>query len=302
MSEQTNELVINSRDTELAVAPSTGKITRLTLRGEQLLVLPLAHEKERALSSEKRDAFESLDAWGADECFPTVAGSALWNVRDHGDIWARTPDVFYGNKGQCFTGWQVNDHQFKRTISALTATERQKVLGIFQFDVRFPSQLALIQANGSVSRDLNLVSAYASHALFAAEPGDTIEWSVLPTVADLQSALQKNVTQQLLSARTFAPNDQPVASKFYMKTDSEKIFMTSLIRRRARLRIDVLQDASLPWLGIWWCHNGWGDGRPHSTVGIEPTNIPSDGPVLSCSGAEAGNELSARFSWIISEA
>ncbi|NBX16606.1 MAG: hypothetical protein EBR09_04500 [Proteobacteria bacterium] len=300
MSGQTSELVMISRDTELAVSSSTGKITRLTVRGEELLVLPLPHERQRALTAENRNSFQSLDAWGGDECFPTVAGSALWNVRDHGDLWARTPDVFYGSQSQSFTGWNMNGHQFKRTISSLVSTERTNVLGIFQFEIRYPSRMPLVSQHGGLSQDVNLVSAYASHALFAAEPKDTIEWSQLPSMNNLSSAAQKNPVQQLLSARTFAENNEPVASKFYMKTDSEKVFVTSLVRRRLGLRIDVLQDSSLPWVGLWWCHNGWGDGRPHSTVGIEPTNLPTDGPVLAASGALTGSESPARFLWMIS--
>lgn len=302
MGELTQELVMTSRDTELALSSVTGKITRLTLGGEELLVLPLAQERQHALSAEKRDSFGSLDAWGGDECFPVVAGSALWNLRDHGELWARTPSVFYGNASQCFTGWQVNECQFKRTVSAMSATERHNILGLFHFDIRFPSHLPLLSGDGVLSQDMNIFAIYASHALFAAEPGDRIEWSVLPSMTSLETAAQKNTVQQILSARTFAEDGKSVASKFYMKTESEKIFVTSLIRRRCGLRIDVLQDASLPWVGVWWCHNGWGDGRPHSTVGIEPTNLPSDGPVLAPTGTAQHRELTGRFSWIISRA
>ncbi|MEY2988968.1 MAG: hypothetical protein RJB13_2489, partial [Pseudomonadota bacterium] len=85
---------------------------------------------------------------------------------------------------------------------------------------------------------------------------------------------------QTLTSRSFAPNGQAIASKFYIETGKSGAFATSIVSKSRNLRIDVIQDNSLPWLGIWWCHNGWGDGRPHSTVGIEPTNIPSDGPVL----------------------
>ena len=295
------ELVLNSRGAELHVSPTTGKITHLKARNYELLVLPFEHERDRALSDDGRSRFESLDAWGGDECFPTVGGSSLWNIRDHGDLWARTPSVFYANDNKCFTGWNTNESQFKRTISTEPAGALQNTLGMFRFEIQFPSSTPIALADGSQRQDLNLVSAYASHALFAAEPGDRIEWSVLPPNVDLVAAAQKQHPQQILSAREFAPDGSPVASKFYMKTSADRVFVTTLIRQKLKLRIDVLQDSSLPWLGVWWCHNGWGDGRPHSTVGIEPTNVPSDGPILGLPGTDPVRELRGQFLWIISE-
>lgn len=300
--ENPQDLKLISGSTELLLSPQTGKITQLRAHGEELLVLPLAHERTRALTPEARASFESLDAWGGDECFPTIGRSTLWNLRDHGDLWAQTPTVFFGRDNECFTGWQKDgEFYFKRSVSALPVSRETRTLGVFQSKINFPSQTVLRRANGSLQSDLRVISTYASHALFAAEPKDRIEWATLPGVTQLDSALEKIAARQTLASQVFAEDGSPVASKFYMRTSAPQIFITTLIRHRLRLRIDVLQDSSLPWVGLWWCHNGWGDGRPHSTIGIEPTNCPSDGPVLGFPALEPNHDHSAQFLWVISE-
>ncbi|NBW80183.1 hypothetical protein EBR21_00365 [bacterium] len=295
------ELLLSSGQSRLSISPGIGKITQLHAKGENLLVAPLPQDLPEALCSDGRSSFQSPDAWGCDECFPTIGGSALWQLRDHGDLWAQTPHIFYAQENSCLTGWKSGKSQFKRIVAAQNVSGQTKLLGAYGFQVTFPILAPLMFANEKPRSDMTLKSIYASHALFSAEPGDRIEWSVLPGVTTLETALTQPYSREVLSAKVFAEDNAPIGSKFYLQTDSSKIFATSLIRKRAGLRIDVLQDASLPWVGIWWCHNGWGDGRPHSTVGIEPTNIPSDGPVLNLTGLDLNSETTAQFFWIISE-
>ncbi|MFZ9519101.1 MAG: hypothetical protein ACO3A4_01355 [Silvanigrellaceae bacterium] len=297
----TEELLLESGLSKLTVARSIGKITSLQVKGENLLVAPLQRDLPAALISNARRSFQSTDAWGGDECFPTIGGSELWQLRDHGDIWGQTPQVFYAKENGCLVGWQSGKTQFKRLINGRKISEQAKLLGAFSTQVTFPANTPLAFADNSTRHDASLKAVYASHALFAAEPGDRIEWSILTGPTDLENALTNPGAREVLSTMIFAEDDKPIASKFYVQTDTTKIFSTSLIRKRLGLRIDVLQDSSLPWVGVWWCHNGWGDGRPHSTVGIEPTNLPSDGPVLTLKAADLKAESTAQFFWVISE-
>jgi len=294
-------MMLLSGSCQLHVSQATGKIISLQRNNEELLVQAHAHELAAALTDDGRTNFESLDAWGADECFPTIGGSALWNLRDHGHLWASTPSVFYGTPEQCFTGWEKDGSQFKRTISSCAVPQDRRILGAFLTQLHYPSSVGIRLQDGTQRHDLRVASTYASHALFAAEPGDRVEWSLLPKVDELQSALRNSAPFHVLGSRIFAEDGAKIASKFYLRTPATQVFVTSLIRKRMRLRIDVIQDASLPWVGIWWCHNGWGDGRPHSTVGIEPTNTPSDGPVLEFTELASQSLCNPQFLWVISE-
>lgn len=295
------DMTLISGDCQLRVSQSTGKITSLQLGNEELLVQAHAHELSASLTDDGRSSFESLDAWGADECFPTIGRSDLWNQRDHGELWARTPSVFYATAEKCFTGWEKDGCQFKRTISSCAVPEARRASGAYLTHLNYPSAVNIRLPDGTQRHDLRIASTYASHALFAAEPDDRVEWSLLPKVDGLESALRTPAPFHVLGSRIFAEDGEKIASKFYLRTPATQVFVTTLIRKRLRLRIDVMQDASLPWVGIWWCHNGWGDGRPHSTVGIEPTNMPSDGPVLEFTELTSPAAYNPQFLWVISQ-
>ncbi|MEN9529389.1 MAG: hypothetical protein RI932_1262, partial [Pseudomonadota bacterium] len=197
--------------------------------------------------------------------------------------------------------WSVGDTHFKRTISAASKSLPANRLGAFEFQVQFDTSVPLQTFNPEFHASLRAKSIYASHTLFAAEPGDVVEWGVVLENNVLNEVLHSDFSIQILASRKFAPDSQPVASKFYVQTSQKGLFCTSLVRKRLGVRIDVLQESNLPWVGIWWCHNGWGDGRPHSTVGIEPTNLPSDGPVLHFSDLPDPPSCTASFAWIISK-
>lgn len=294
-------LELHSGQTHLAVSSKTGKIVSLQSPNANLFVSAHDEELERALTDENRSQFGSLDAWGGDECYPTVGGSELWGIRDHGSLWSRTPTLQYAQPHQCTTGWQTKHGQFKRSILPAIQMPSPHRLGAYTFQCEFSSQVPCTREDGTLFPQVNLLSLYASHALFAAEAGDWVEWGTVPQALTLEDALSNDVTREILAMRVFAEDKAPMASKFYLQTQRNMIFCTSLVRKRLGVRIDVLQDDSLPWVGIWWCHNGWGDGRPHSTVGIEPTNIPSDGPVLTL-GHRPENELKkVRFAWVVSK-
>jgi len=126
-------------------------------------------------------------------------------------------------------------------------------------------------------------------------PGDVVAWGTLTDVPDVVQLATGAWNTHEIARRTFAPDEKPVASKFYIEAGKSCAFATSILSERRKVRGDVIQESSLPWLGIWWCHNAWGDGRPHSTIGIEPTNIPSDGPVLTVDSTANKAEKAAKF-------
>ncbi|MEY4065625.1 MAG: hypothetical protein RIR26_1833 [Pseudomonadota bacterium] len=294
-------LELRSGQSLLSVSSETGKLARLECRGSNLFVSPLDHELEQALKDDNRNQFGSLDAWGGDECFPTVGGSSLWQIRDHGALWAKAPAIQFAQSHHCTTGWQTGAAQFKRSIFPVTDPLPQNRLGAYAFHCEFPASLPCAGEDGHTLPQMHLLSLYASHALFEAEPGDRVEWGTLPQALTWDDALTGAFSTHVAASRVFAEDGAKVASKFYVRTEPRSIFCTSLLRKRLGLRIDVLQDDALPWVGIWWCHNGWGDGRPHSTVGIEPTNLPSDGPVLSFGGTPDSGQKTVRFAWVISK-
>jgi hypothetical protein len=245
--------------------------------------------------------FTSLDAWGGDECFPTVGGSQLWNIRDHGAVWGKAPGLNFAHENQSSSGWSWEGAHFKRTVRGQHQALSASRMGAFHFIIQFDASVPLKTFNPELHASLHAKSIYASHALFFAEPGDLVEWGVVRGQSLLESALQSDFSIDVLATQRFAPDAQPIASKFYVQTSPEGLFCTSLLRKKLGIRIDVLQDTSLPWVGIWWCHNGWGDGRPHSTVGIEPTNLPSDGPILHFGDTQGQTSCTAGFAWIISK-
>lgn len=296
-----NEFMLVSGTSSLSIAPSTGKLTRLMHENKNLFVEPLAHEREQALSDENRLLFQSLDAWGGDECFPTVGGSKLWELRDHGVVWGKAPSLNFAHDNQCTSGWQWNSTHFKRTIKSLRENIKAPRLGAYSIHINFSELFPLNTFHPEIHSEIHAKSIYASHALFAAEPGDFVEWGFIPLHSTVDSVLAGEFSRQVLAARKFAEVAAPVASKFYIQTPPGQLFFTSLVRKELGLRIDVVQSDTLPWVGIWWCHNGWGDGRPHSTVGIEPTNIPSDGPILNLESNKLSASVSGQIAWIISK-
>jgi len=300
MTPPQNEIQLVSGSTTLGVAHTTGKLSRLVSPAGNLLVEPLADEWKHALSDENRMQFTSLDAWGGDECYPTVGGSALWNLRDHGNVWGKSPDLNFAHDNQSSSGWSWGSAHFKRTIVGKSETLPASRWGAFHFQVQFNNSVPLKTFNPELHASFCALGVYASHALFAAEPGDVVEWGIVRGHSELDSLLQSDFAVEILASRKFAPDAQPLASKFYVQATPGGIFCTFFIRKKLGVRIDVLQNAHLPWVGIWWCHNGWGDGRPHSTVGIEPTNIPSDGPILHFDTPTGTHSTSAEFAWVIS--
>lgn len=293
-----DEIILFSGSSELSIAQSTGKITSLICKQKSLLVEPEPSERNMALSDTGRSQFKILDAWGGDECFPSVGGSELWRIRDHGMIWGKTPTLNFAHDSQCTSVWQCDEAQLHRTILGLSKVDPETCLGGYLFKLKFSDSVSPKTSNDEQHLSLNIRSIYASHALFSAQPGDLIEWGVIDDHTEIDSLLLGQYIRRVSTIKNFAPDQAPIASKFYLECPAGKLFYTSLVRKKLGVRIDIIQNSSFPYVGIWWCHNAWGDGRPHSTVGIEPTNLPSDGPILSLIPPARRAEHSGEFLWI----
>lgn len=277
---QASEIALSSGSTKITLSQSTGKVTRLLIDDQNTLVEPMPHEWSLGCAPNQSNEFNSSVAWGSDECFPNVAASRVWDLRDHGSIWGQQPDIVHSHNNSCTVIWKKKHLLFKRVISALSLPPSSAVLGAFELNMSYPTSIPLTAISASPEAEGSVAGLYAWHTLFEANPGDTVIWGTLEDLPDPIQLATGAWKINECARRIFAPEGNPIASKFYIQTNTSTAFATSILRKKIGVRVDVIQDISLPWLGIWWCHNAWGDGRPHSTIGVEPTNIPSDGPVL----------------------
>jgi len=277
---QNSKIALSSGFAQLTVSQNTGKIAQLCCMDQNLLIEPKQDEWGLGLEPNDSQIFNSSVAWGSDECFPNVAASQVWGLRDHGQIWGQQPEIVHAQFDTCSVVWKQDQLLFKRVVRALSFPERTGEVGAFEFEMTYPSSVPLSGGIEFGNSKAHAVGLYAWHTLFHMLPNDIVTWGTLSDVPDAIQLATGAWRIDELTSRRFAPNGKAVASKFYIDTGKSRAFVTSILSSSRKVRIDVIQDDSLPWLGIWWCHNGWGDGRPHSTIGIEPTNIPSDGPVL----------------------
>jgi hypothetical protein len=212
----------------------------------------------------EKDVFCIRSAWGSDECFPSVGGYPEFGMRDHGWIWGASSGL-QASQNEVVNEWSLpRGDSFRRSILAKNPSDG--VIGRFDFSVTHPRFVATSQG------EFGCFGVYASHALFAAEAGDVLE------VWDREEGEQGEQERTLCWRGVFPNPADRVAQKFFVtgKNRLEAI----LIRKQLRIQIRVICGKELPHLGIWWCNNGWGDGRAHQTIGIEPTNALSDGPVF----------------------
>jgi hypothetical protein len=274
-------ITIHSGQSTITIAQQTGKVLQLLNRETNLLVEPMQHEWRSGLEPNPSNTFDSSVAWGGDDCFPSVAASSTWDLRDHGSIWGQQPTIIQAQSNTCTALWKQRQQLLERTIRGVELPENAAALGAFEIEINFPVSLPLSCFTAEAS-DAHVSCLYAWHTLFAAQPGDILTWGTTPEMpAPIQLATGAWKIRER-ARRIFAPQGHREASKYYVETrTTEGGFVTSLLKAQTGIRVDVIQSVALPWVGIWWCHNGWGDGRPHSTVGIEPTNLPSDGPVLN---------------------
>ncbi len=163
------------------------------------------------------------------------------------------------------TGWTLpSGVTVQRRITALPPASGECASFGFEFD--FPAQVALTHL--ASAEPLSCLGLYAAHALFAVDTDDVLQiWEV---------SGEGNST--FVWEGKFPEPTLRQAQKFYVSARGG--IEARLFRRNFGVEVRLNSHAQLNHMGIWWCNSGWGDGREHRTVGIEPTTHPSDGPVF----------------------
>ncbi len=265
MSLEKPSITLASGGVDLAISPVSGKIRGIYVKTSSGDSIPLLVEKPADYVPEVVpgvDAeFTIQHAWGLDECFPSVAPYREFGLRDHGWIWG-TPAQTAVRQNWATSEWKISDRNvFRRDIVALAPTDG--AIGRFAFTLTFPTFFP------TGSKSACSVALYAAHALLSAEEGDMLQ---------IWDGVDSDASRRLVWEKAFPSPDMPVAQKTFF-TGREKLF-ARLVRKRLRLEVLFQCEHGLPFLGVWWCNDGWGDGRTHRAVGIEPTNHYSDGPLL----------------------
>jgi hypothetical protein len=272
---------------ELVVCPHTGKITNMrvcssTVDKNSLLVTePL--DSFPVKDAHEDDIFDIRSAWGIDECFPYVGSYPECGVRDHGWIWGVSSKAQV-RQDEVVNEWTLPKGEvFRRSI--VSRVPSGGAIGCFDFSVTHPRSVLTFQDG------LGCLGIFASHALFSAEAGDVLE------VWDGEEGRRE---RKLCWRGVFPAPDKRVARKFFVS--GQKGLVAILFRKNLGIQIRIACQKDLPHLGIWWCNNGWGDGRTHQTIGIEPTNALTDGPVFQqvSSCCEERNPVTERYSYEIS--
>jgi hypothetical protein len=259
------EHVLTRDGIAVRICAATGKIVAMESHGRSWLVPPPSGSSEALAAGALAQAnrFSIDEAWGADECFPTVAAygdssaghSHNHGARDHGEIWGRRCRVTAHATSLHDCAWALpfpDAPGFRREL-------RLPGDGRLHVRVVFPSRVAL--ARNGLER---LEALYAFHALFAAETNTRL------------FLFDDEPTHPRASLRaTFPPPMRAEARKFYAAARA------GVLEHPDGSRCVVRLGKGLPGFGIWWCNNGWGDGREHRTIGLEPTTHLSDGPIFT---------------------
>ena len=264
--------VLHSFDLEVGstcvrVCPRTGKIQGLLARSREWLApapegaavaLAEGHQKEAS-------RFTIHEAWGADECYPSVGGLSGFSeaaVRDHGEIWGRTCVVDSHGASHHHGSWTLPMPgspvlRRKLLLEEIAGMPRLRV------ELDFPWRLPF----GTGATTGFLEGLYAFHALFLMETGSRLSF--------LNSS-----AQEIFQGVCPSPA-APCAYKFYMRAASALLVHPD----SSACRLTVL-GSEPGHFGIWWCNNGWGDGREHRVAGLEPTTHLSDGPLFDASNSD----------------
>ena len=225
--------------------------------------------------------FETSDASGFDECFPTVEPTTYINpfsedklqieVPDHGEVWS--------------SAW---DYNFSDNELVLTTFGKQ-------LDYKFQKSIKLNENVVHIEYELTNNAAVPFHYLWSAHPllniseGDQLllpeeiqdvflNWSSDPGLGSFGDILNWPVLTHKGSLGDI--NFSVVQSKSFGK--AVKLFSSKLRSNRAGLYRHEKDESLLfhfnpketPFLGLWLCYGGWpGNGKGnHFTVGIEPTS------------------------------
>ncbi len=228
-------------------------------------------------------AFETSDASGFDECFPSVE-PAIYNqsfageaqeiqIPDHGEVWSAAWNYeIRSDKLILSVNGKQLDYTFQKTISL-----SENVVHL---------EYKLINLSDSSFHYL-----WSSHPLLNIHPGDKILLpdEVSEVFLNWASNTEYGTYGDFLSWPTLNQNNKHhteiidfsiVQNRTFGK--AFKLFTDKLISNQAGIYLKENDETLLfhfdpkkiPFLGIWLCYGGWPDNsdRKHFTVGLEPTS------------------------------
>lgn len=214
--------------------------------------------------------FGGPQAYGWDECFPTVApcSGADWRAatRDHGALWGRP--------------WRHD-----RDENAIAATfDHEDFVFSRRLVLRGDRVTASYALKSKADRDLAYL--WSAHPLLALHPGETIDLPGIdkasatyvkacdrvasPTETDWPVATISGQSIDLSRVHTM---DSGIASKLYC--DGTRPSQVTVRGADGRLVLTWQRDA-IAALGIWLDYGGWPDDMPVHQVALEPTTAPAD--------------------------
>lgn len=270
--------VLMAKELRVRLCPRTGKILSLRVRGREWLQQPPEGAEAALAAGRLEDAprFTIHAAWGADECYPSVGGLpgfAAAHVRDHGEIWGRRCVVSARGEAHHDCAWTLplpGSPVLRRRLhldvtSGPTSDAARPTDGAgtprLTVELSFPAHVPAVAGTKTTS----LEALYAFHALFSMETDSRLV---------LLDASAKEVFRGV-----FPSPQHPCAHKFFVRASAAVIAHPGGATCRVELAAGEQGN-----FGIWWCNNGWGDGREHRVLGLEPTTHPSDGPLFVPAG------------------
>lgn len=274
-------VMLRNRTLQVAVRPGWGgNMTSLQSRetGREFLLQP---EEPRPQPLEYGAPFDARPPSGFDECFPTVApssvayseGSEPVSLPDHGELWCRAWD--YETSEEALFLWIEGErlpYRFEKQIRLREHGVELNYAVQNQGDRALPYIWAahpLLRTEGAdriqLPPEVDTVSLYWASDDRLGESGDTLSW---PT----------DDARPLLSELSRIPSDSPeVALKCFTEALSSGVASLHYSDPDEALRF-VFEANMIPYLGLWFCYNGWPPERAWTqrTVAIEPTCSPTD--------------------------
>lgn len=239
--------------------------------------LPADDATARAWAAEDA-VFGGAEAFGWDECLPTVApcadplDPAAPPLRDHGDQWGRPAEVEVVD-GRLRATWADSrwPYVLRRTISL----DGPAVVADYELEVRGDRPLPIL---------------WSMHALIALEPGSNI------VIEPAGHARLTHHTGLAIAPGTTALDwpgpaldvvrgiEAGQAAKLYLHGGS---LWTAAARTPDGAELRFAWDHPVaPTLGVWFSYGGWpADGEPRHQVALEPTTS-SDDDLASAIGAD----------------
>jgi galactose mutarotase-like enzyme len=289
-------VVIRAGDCAVTLLPEFGgKIASIRWRERELLQEPLLPVAPRTRTM----TFDASDASGWDECLPSVAACTITteggiaSIPDHGDLWREPWSV-------------VTEQEAKPGSENRSVTLRGECFSL-PLCLERTTTLTEIAGGWRLSLDYTLTNrgriavpwAWAAHALFAVEEGDSIE---LPdSIVELHvegsggGRLNRNDGPVAWPMAQLAKGGKTNLSRVHGASSNigDKLFAGPLRteenwcilhRPKAGIRIRITFDTkTAPYLGLWLCYGGWPEGSGAKQMCVAPE--PSTTPVDSLAGA-----------------